>query len=89
MSTFFANAQNFAVDGGNFSIVQGDQNNYYRQRISQVSEATSASSFPLASGFRSITEATSSRTIATVQVNGNQINHIVQREEKEHTEFDD
>ncbi|KAJ8089588.1 hypothetical protein PM082_014844 [Marasmius tenuissimus] len=89
MSTFFANAQNFAIDGGNFSIVQGDQNNYYRQRISQVSEATSASSFPLASGFRSITEATSSRTIATVQVNGNQINHIVQREEKEHTEFDD
>ncbi|KAJ8089551.1 hypothetical protein PM082_014807 [Marasmius tenuissimus] len=27
MSTFFANAQNFAIDGGNFSIVQGDQIN--------------------------------------------------------------
>ncbi|KAJ8089556.1 hypothetical protein PM082_014812 [Marasmius tenuissimus] len=89
MSTFFANAQNFAIDGGNFGIVQGDQINYYRQRISQVSEATSASSSPLASGFRSITEATSSRTMVTVQINGNQINQIIQREEREHTEFDD
>ncbi|KAK1219954.1 hypothetical protein PQX77_017298 [Marasmius sp. AFHP31] len=89
MSTFFPNAQDFSIDGGTFSIVHGDQKNYYRQRISQASEASTSSS-PFANALGPITQATSSSTTTTtVQINGNQYNQIIQREEKAHTEFDD
>ncbi|KAK1234939.1 hypothetical protein PQX77_001848 [Marasmius sp. AFHP31] len=89
MSSFFSNARDFSIDGGSFSIVHGDQNNYYRQRISQASEA-STSSPPFANALGPITQATSSSTTTTtVQVHGNQINHIIHQREKVHTEFDD
>ncbi|KAL0057501.1 hypothetical protein AAF712_015856, partial [Marasmius tenuissimus] len=89
MSTFFPNARDFSIDGGTFSIVHGNQNNYYRQQISRVSE-TSTSRSPSASGLGPLTQATSSRTMTTtVNISGDQINQIIQREAKEHTEFDD
>ncbi|KAK1223200.1 hypothetical protein PQX77_013923 [Marasmius sp. AFHP31] len=89
MSTFFPDARNMTITGGVISHVEGDQHNYYRQRISQASE-TSTSSSPFASGPGPITHATtSSMTTTTVNINGNQINQIIQREEKERTEFDD
>ncbi|KAK1219474.1 hypothetical protein PQX77_017804 [Marasmius sp. AFHP31] len=85
MPDFFPNARHFSIEGGTFSNIQGDQHNYYRQKISR--EASSASS---ASGLGTITHTTTSRmTTGTVHINGNQINQIIQREEKEHTEFDD
>ncbi|KAK1223386.1 hypothetical protein PQX77_013739 [Marasmius sp. AFHP31] len=86
MSTFFPHAQNITVTGGVISHVEGDQHNYYRQKISRVFEASSS---PSASGLRPITHATTSSTTTTVNINGNQINQIIQREEKERSEFDD
>ncbi|KAK1226113.1 hypothetical protein PQX77_010918 [Marasmius sp. AFHP31] len=88
MSTFFSNARDLSINGGSFSIIHGNQNNYSCPRISRVSgEASSIPSFP--SGLGKITQATSSRTMTTtVQIHGNQINQIIQQE-KEHTEFDD
>ncbi|KAK1223201.1 hypothetical protein PQX77_013924 [Marasmius sp. AFHP31] len=89
MSTFFPDAQNLTITGGVISHVEGDQHNYYRQRISQASEASTSSS-PFASSLGPIAQATSSSTTTTtVQINGNQYNQIIQREEKAHTEFDD
>ncbi|KAK1218579.1 hypothetical protein PQX77_018732 [Marasmius sp. AFHP31] len=89
MSTFFPDAQNITVTGGVISHVEGDQHNYYRQRISQASKASTSSS-PLTNALGPITQSTSSSTATTtVQINGNQYNQIIQREEKAHTEFDD
>ncbi|KAK1223205.1 hypothetical protein PQX77_013928 [Marasmius sp. AFHP31] len=89
MSTFFPNAQDFSIDGGIFNIIHGDQHNNYRQRISQASEASTSNS-PFAHALGPVTQATSSSTTTTtVQINGNQYNQIIQREEKIHTEFDD
>ncbi|KAK1224520.1 hypothetical protein PQX77_012575 [Marasmius sp. AFHP31] len=89
MSSFFSNARDFSIDGGTFSIVHGDQHNNYRQRISQASEASTSSS-PFANALGPITQATSSSTTTTtIQINGNQYNQVIQREEKVHTEFDD
>ncbi|KAK1233992.1 hypothetical protein PQX77_002803 [Marasmius sp. AFHP31] len=89
MSTFFPNAQDFSIDGGTFSIIHGNQNNYYRQQISQASE-TSTSSSSLTKALGPLTQPTSSSTTTTaVQINGNQINQVINWEEKAHTEFDD
>ncbi|KAK1218378.1 hypothetical protein PQX77_018940 [Marasmius sp. AFHP31] len=77
MSTFLPNSQNFSINGGQFSHVGRDQHNHYNN--------ASASS---ADGQMDITQGTSSMTMM-VHVSGDQINHIVQQEVKEHTVFDD
>ncbi|KAK1215908.1 hypothetical protein PQX77_021470 [Marasmius sp. AFHP31] len=83
MSHFFANAQNLSFNGGTFSGVNGDQHNHYYERTFQASH-------PSTSHSGSLTQGTSSRAITTIHINGNQINNqIVEREEKELTEFDD
>ncbi|KAK1234718.1 hypothetical protein PQX77_002072 [Marasmius sp. AFHP31] len=83
MSHFFANAQNLSFNGGTFSGVNGDQHNHYYERTVQASHLSTSHSGLL-------TQGTSSRAITTIHINGNQINNqIVEREEKELTEFDD
>ncbi|KAK1219958.1 hypothetical protein PQX77_017302 [Marasmius sp. AFHP31] len=84
MSDFFANAQNFSINGGTFSVINGDQHNHYYERTVQASHLSTSHSGLIAQG-------TSSRAITTtIHINGNQINNqIVEREEKERTEFDD
>ncbi|KAK1221649.1 hypothetical protein PQX77_015541 [Marasmius sp. AFHP31] len=84
MSHFFANAQNLSINGGTFSGVNGDQHNHYYERTLQASHLSTSRS-------GSVTQGTSSRAITTtIHINGNQINNqIVEREEKELTEFDD
>ncbi|KAJ8089544.1 hypothetical protein PM082_014800 [Marasmius tenuissimus] len=84
MATFFPNAQNFSIDGGTFTGVNGDQHNHYYERTFQASHLSASPS-------ESITQEASSRTMTTtIHINGNQINNqIVQQEEKELTEFDD
>ncbi|KAK1219116.1 hypothetical protein PQX77_018175 [Marasmius sp. AFHP31] len=84
MSEFFSNAHNFSINGGTFSGVNGDQHNHYYERTIQASH-------PSISRSASLTQGTSSRAITTtIHINGNQINNqIVEREEKELTEFDD
>ncbi|KAK1231310.1 hypothetical protein PQX77_005590 [Marasmius sp. AFHP31] len=77
MSTFLPNSRNFSINGGQFIHVGRDQHNHYNN--------ASASS---ADGQMVITQGTSSTTM-TVHVGGDQINHIVQQEVKEHTVFDD
>ncbi|KAK1224521.1 hypothetical protein PQX77_012576 [Marasmius sp. AFHP31] len=88
MSNFFPDARDFSIDGGTFSIIHGDQTNYYCQRTSRASE-TSTSTSTFASGIGPMNQETSSATTTVFHINGNQINHLVQQEEKEHTEFDD
>ncbi|KAK1217461.1 hypothetical protein PQX77_019886 [Marasmius sp. AFHP31] len=84
MSEFFSNAHNFSINGGTFSGVNGDQHNHYYERILQAPHLST-------SRLGSLTQGTSSRAITTtIHINGNQINNqIVEREEKELTEFDD
>ncbi|KAK1223204.1 hypothetical protein PQX77_013927 [Marasmius sp. AFHP31] len=84
MSEFFSNAHNFSINGGTFSGVNGDQHNHYYKRTVQASHLSTSRSGLIAQG-------TSSRAITTtIHINGNQINNqIVEREEKELTEFDD
>ncbi|KAK1230123.1 hypothetical protein PQX77_006800 [Marasmius sp. AFHP31] len=84
MSEFFSNAHNFSINGGTFSGVNGDQHNHYYERTVQASHLSTSRSGLIAQG-------TSSRAITTtIHINGNQINNqIVEREEKELTEFDD
>ncbi|KAK1226114.1 hypothetical protein PQX77_010919, partial [Marasmius sp. AFHP31] len=67
-----------------FSGVNGDQHNHYYERILQAPHLST-------SRLGSLTQGTSSRAITTtIHINGNQINNqIVEREEKELTEFDD
>ncbi|KAK1218284.1 hypothetical protein PQX77_019038 [Marasmius sp. AFHP31] len=86
MSTFFSNAQNASISGGVFSHVQGDQHNYYTGRT-KTKMITSSS----ANGHRAANQESNSPSTSTmvVHIKGNQVNQIVQREEKEHTEFDD
>ncbi|KAK1230276.1 hypothetical protein PQX77_006639 [Marasmius sp. AFHP31] len=84
MSEFFSNAQNFSIKGGTFSGINGDQHNHYYEKTLQASHLSTSRSGSIAQG-------TSSRAITTtIHINGNQINNqIVEREEKELTEFDD
>ncbi|KAK1234040.1 hypothetical protein PQX77_002763, partial [Marasmius sp. AFHP31] len=84
MPDFFTNAQNFSINGGTFSGVSRDQHNHYYERTVQASH-------PSTSRSGSVTQGTSSRAmITTIHINGNQINNqIVEREEKELTEYDD
>ncbi|KAK1234943.1 hypothetical protein PQX77_001843, partial [Marasmius sp. AFHP31] len=83
MSEFFSNAHNFSINGGTFSGVNGDQHNHYYERTLQASRLSTSRS-------GSVTQGTSSRAITTIHINGNQINNqLVEREEKELTEFDD
>ncbi|KAK1234940.1 hypothetical protein PQX77_001849 [Marasmius sp. AFHP31] len=83
MSEFFSNAQNFSIKGGTFSGINGDQHNHYYEKTLQASHSSTSRS-------RSLTQGTSSRSITTIHIDGNQINNqIVEREEKELTEFDD
>ncbi|KAK1221650.1 hypothetical protein PQX77_015542 [Marasmius sp. AFHP31] len=84
MSEFFSNAQNFSIKGGTFSGINGDQHNHYYEKTLQASHSSTSRS-------GSLTQGTSSRAITTtIHINGDQINNqIVEREEKELTEFDD
>ncbi|KAK1224519.1 hypothetical protein PQX77_012574 [Marasmius sp. AFHP31] len=84
MSHFFANAQNFSINDGTFSGINGDQHNHYYERTFHASHSSTSRS-------GSLTQGTSSKAITTtIHINGNQINNqIVEREEKELTEFDD
>ncbi|KAK1234944.1 hypothetical protein PQX77_001844 [Marasmius sp. AFHP31] len=84
MATFFPNAKHFSIDGGTFSGVNGDQHNYYFERTVQASHLSTSCPGSIAQG-------TSSRAmITTIHINGNQINNqVVEREERELTEFDD
>ncbi|KAK1221651.1 hypothetical protein PQX77_015534 [Marasmius sp. AFHP31] len=86
MSAFFSNAQNPSISGGIFSHVQGDQHNYYTGRT-RTEMITSSS----ANGHRAANQESNSPLTSTmvVHVQGNQVNQIIQREEKEPTEFDD
>ncbi|KAK1234591.1 hypothetical protein PQX77_002204, partial [Marasmius sp. AFHP31] len=80
-SNFFTNARCFHISGGNFSHVQGDQYNHTTLPI-----PSSSSSDP---SFALIDESATSTITAVYNVNGNQINHVIQHEKKEPTEFDD
>ncbi|KAK1223199.1 hypothetical protein PQX77_013922, partial [Marasmius sp. AFHP31] len=84
MSDFFSNAQNFSINGGTFSGINGDQHNHYYKRAFQASRLSTSRS-----GSR--TQGTTSRAITTtIHINGNQINkQIVERPERKLTEFDD
>ncbi|KAJ8087625.1 hypothetical protein PM082_006458 [Marasmius tenuissimus] len=80
-STFFPNAQGFHISGGSFSHVQGDQYNHTALPIPSSSSADPS--------FSLIDETTTSRIMAVYNVNGNQVNQVIQHERKEPTEFDD
>ncbi|KAK1222609.1 hypothetical protein PQX77_014544 [Marasmius sp. AFHP31] len=80
-SSFFSNARGFHISGGNFSHVQGDQYNHTTLPV-----PSSSSSDP---SFAWIDESATSAITAVYNVNGNQINHMIQQEKKEPTEFDD
>ncbi|KAK1229605.1 hypothetical protein PQX77_007326, partial [Marasmius sp. AFHP31] len=86
MSTFFPNAQNASISGGVFSHVEGDQHIRYTGRAE-----TRMITLPSANGRIAANRESNSPSTSTmvVHVKGNQVNQIVQREEKEHTEFDD
>ncbi|KAK1234672.1 hypothetical protein PQX77_002122, partial [Marasmius sp. AFHP31] len=86
MSTFFPNAQNASISGGVFSHVQGDQHNYYTGRTKTGMIASSSANGHIATNRGANSPSTSTMV---VHVKGNQVNQIVQREEKERTEFDD
>ncbi|KAJ8087500.1 hypothetical protein PM082_006331 [Marasmius tenuissimus] len=87
MSTFFTNAQKFSISGGTFSCVRRDQHNYYNGRTTIETVASSSANRRIAAN----QEASSSSTATpmVVHVNGDQVNQFIQREEMEHTEFDD
>ncbi|KAK1220283.1 hypothetical protein PQX77_016961 [Marasmius sp. AFHP31] len=80
-SSFFSNARGFQISGGSFSHVQGDQYNHTTLPI-----PSSSSSDP---SFALIDESATSTITAVYNVNGNQINQVIQHEKKEPTEFDD
>ncbi|KAK1219624.1 hypothetical protein PQX77_017636 [Marasmius sp. AFHP31] len=80
-SSFFSNARGFHISGGNFSHVQGDQ--YNHTTLPVPSSSSSDPSFAL------IDESATSTIMAVYNVNGNQINQVIQHEKKEPTEFDD
>ncbi|KAK1228992.1 hypothetical protein PQX77_007958 [Marasmius sp. AFHP31] len=80
-SSFFSNARGFHISGGNFSHVQGDQ--YNHTTLPVPSSSSSNPSFAL------IDESPTSTITAVYNVNGNQINQVIQHEKKEPTEFDD
>ncbi|KAK1231609.1 hypothetical protein PQX77_005273 [Marasmius sp. AFHP31] len=86
MSTFFPNAQNASISGGVFSHVQGDQHICYTGRAE-----TRMITLPSANGRIAANRESNSPSTSTmvVHVKGNQVNQIVQQEEKERTEFDD
>ncbi|KAK1234704.1 hypothetical protein PQX77_002088 [Marasmius sp. AFHP31] len=86
MSTFFPNAQNTSISGGVFSHVQGDQHICYTGRAE-----TKMITLPSANGRIAANRESNSPSTSTmaVHVKGNQVNQILQREEKERTEFDD
>ncbi|KAK1218283.1 hypothetical protein PQX77_019037 [Marasmius sp. AFHP31] len=86
MSTFFPNAQNASISGGVFSHVEGDQH----IRYTGCAE-TRMITLPSANVRIAANQETNSPSTSTmvVHVKGNQVNQIVQREEKEPTEFDD
>ncbi|KAK1215757.1 hypothetical protein PQX77_021617 [Marasmius sp. AFHP31] len=86
MSAFFSNAQNTSISGGVFSHVQGDQYNDYTGRAK-----TKMVTLPPGDGRIVANQGPNSPSTSTmvVHVKGNQVNQIVQREEKERTEFDD
>ncbi|KAK1235116.1 hypothetical protein PQX77_001667 [Marasmius sp. AFHP31] len=87
MSTFFRHAQNTSISGGVFSHVQGDQRNYYigRTKTRMITSSSANGGIAANQGVSS----PSTTTTMVVNVRGNQVNHIIQRDEKEHTEFDD
>ncbi|KAK1226380.1 hypothetical protein PQX77_010642 [Marasmius sp. AFHP31] len=80
-SSFFSNARGFQISGGSFSHVQGDQYNHTTLPI-----PSSSSSDP---SFALIDESATSTITAVYNVNGNQINQVIQHEKKEPTEFED
>ncbi|KAK1216216.1 hypothetical protein PQX77_021160 [Marasmius sp. AFHP31] len=86
MSTFFPNAQNASISGGVFSHVEGDQHIRYTGRAE-----TRMITLPSANGRIAANQESNSPSTSTmvIHVKGNQVNQIVQREEKERTEFDD
>ncbi|KAK1221490.1 hypothetical protein PQX77_015696 [Marasmius sp. AFHP31] len=86
MSTFLPNAQNTSISGGVFSHVQGNQYNDYTGRAK-----TKMVTLPPGDGRIVANQGPNSPSTSTmvVHVKGNQVNQIVQREEKERTEFDD
>ncbi|KAK1215277.1 hypothetical protein PQX77_022122 [Marasmius sp. AFHP31] len=86
MSTFFRHAQNTSISGGVFSHVQGDQYNDYTGRAETRMITSSSANGHIAANQESNSPSTSTMV---VHVKGNQVNQILQREEKERTEFDD
>ncbi|KAK1235202.1 hypothetical protein PQX77_001580, partial [Marasmius sp. AFHP31] len=86
MSTFFQHAQNTSISGGVFSHVQGDQYNDYTGRAETRMITSSSANGHIAANQESNSPSTSTMV---VHVKGNQVNQILQREEKERTEFDD
>ncbi|KAK1218282.1 hypothetical protein PQX77_019036 [Marasmius sp. AFHP31] len=87
MSTFFPNAQNASISGGVFSHVQGDQHIRYTGRA-ETRMITSSSANGRIAANQGVSSPSTTTTMV-VNVRGNQVNHIIQRDEKEHTEFDD
>ncbi|KAK1223993.1 hypothetical protein PQX77_013129 [Marasmius sp. AFHP31] len=87
MSTFFPNAQNASISGGVFSHVEGDQHICYTGR-SETRMITSSSANGRIAANQGVSSPSTTTTMV-VNVRGNQVNHIIQRDEKEHTEFDD
>ncbi|KAK1220196.1 hypothetical protein PQX77_017058 [Marasmius sp. AFHP31] len=84
MPDFFTNAQNFSINGGTFSSVNRDQHNHYYERTFETSHLSASRSELIAQG------SSSRAMITTIHINGDQINNqIVERAEKELTEFDD
>ncbi|KAK1221010.1 hypothetical protein PQX77_016187 [Marasmius sp. AFHP31] len=86
MSTFFPNAQNASISGGVFSHVEGDQHICYTGRAETKMITSSSANGHIAANQESNSPSTSTMV---VHVKGNQVNQIVQQEEKERTEFDD
>ncbi|KAK1234746.1 hypothetical protein PQX77_002045 [Marasmius sp. AFHP31] len=87
MSTFFQRAQNTSISGGVFSHVQGDQYNDYTGRA-ETRMITSSSANGRIAANQGVSSPSTTTTMV-VNVRGNQVNQIIQREDKEHTEFDD
>ncbi|KAK1222541.1 hypothetical protein PQX77_014605 [Marasmius sp. AFHP31] len=86
MSAFFSNAQNPSISGGVFSHVEGDQHIRYTGRAETRMITSSSANGHIAANQEFNSPSTSTMV---VHVKGNQVNQIVQQEEKERTEFDD
>ena len=82
---FFPKSKNFSISGGSFSNVQGDQHNHttYRLRLPNSGNAIDATESA------SFIQESSTSTTTVYHVQGNQYNHVIQRDKIERTEFDD